>query len=240
MRTETVLQGGWAPATVGRPDAAQRFLLLSGALSSLVYVAADVLGALRWEGYSPVSQAISELSAIDAPSRPIMLVLGLLYDALVIAFGVGMLRVAGRSRALRVAGALTVAFGVFCLTGPFTPMHRREALAAGGATLTDTLHIAATIGDMLFIFAIIGFAAAGLGRRFRLFSLAIVLTMLVFGTLTVPDAPRLQAGLSTPWLGLVERINNGAFLLWFAVLAVVLVRRNASEAPAPHGAGGER
>ena len=238
MGTTSALPRSWAPATAGRATTVQRFLLLSGALSSLAYVAADVLGARRWEGYSPVSQAISELSAIDAPSRPVMIVLGLLYDVLVVAFGIGILRAAGASRALRVAGALTLAFGLFCLTGPWTPMHRREVLAAGGATLTDTLHIAATIGDMLFIFAIVGFAAAALGRRFRVFSLAIALTMLCFGALTIPDAPRLQAGLPTPWLGLVERVNNGAFLLWFAVFAIALLRRNAIGATGAQPAGG--
>lgn len=58
----------------------QGVLLVSGILSSLVYVAANVVAGLRWEGYSFASQAISELSAIGAPSRFVWLALGIPYD----------------------------------------------------------------------------------------------------------------------------------------------------------------
>jgi hypothetical protein len=44
-------------------------VLGSGILYSLLYVAADILGSLRWEGYSYTSQAISELVAIGSPVK---------------------------------------------------------------------------------------------------------------------------------------------------------------------------
>jgi len=50
----------------------RKALLSCGILSSLVYVAANVAGARRWREYSSVSQTVSELSAIGAPSRPVM------------------------------------------------------------------------------------------------------------------------------------------------------------------------
>jgi hypothetical protein len=45
--------------------------------------------------------------------------------------------------------------------------------------------------------------------------------------LTFRDAPRVQADLSTPWIGLWERINISVFLLWIAVLAMALLRGGA-------------
>jgi hypothetical protein len=45
-------------------------LLVCGLLSSLLYIATDILGGLRYDGYSFTSQAISELAAIGAPSKP--------------------------------------------------------------------------------------------------------------------------------------------------------------------------
>jgi hypothetical protein len=42
--------------------------------------------------------------------------------------------------------------------------------------------------------------------------------------LTFWDAPRLQADLPTPWIGLWERINISVFLAWVVVLATVLLR----------------
>jgi hypothetical protein len=47
----------------------RKILLVCGILSSLLYVAMNVLVAMEWEGYSSVSQTISELSAIGAPTR---------------------------------------------------------------------------------------------------------------------------------------------------------------------------
>jgi hypothetical protein len=48
--------------------------------------------------------------------------------------------------------------------------------------------------------------------------------LLAFGGLTFLEAPRLQANLPTPWIGLWERINITVFLLWVVVLAVRLLR----------------
>ena len=45
-----------------------KVLLLSGFLSSFLYIATDLLGGMRYDGYSFASQAISELGAIGAPS----------------------------------------------------------------------------------------------------------------------------------------------------------------------------
>ena len=50
----------------------------------------------------------------------------------------------------------------------------------------------------------------------------------VFGALTSIEAPQLAAGLPTPYLGLWERINMGAGMLWIAVLAATLLRRHES------------
>jgi hypothetical protein len=57
-------------------------LLACGVLSSLLYVATDALGAMRREGYSYVSQTVSELSAIGAPTRPLVGALFLAYSVL--------------------------------------------------------------------------------------------------------------------------------------------------------------
>ena len=48
---------------------ARKVLLGCGILSSLLYVAANIVGFRRWTDYSLTSQTVSELSAIGAPSR---------------------------------------------------------------------------------------------------------------------------------------------------------------------------
>ena len=71
---------------------ARKTLLVCGILSSLLYVATDVLGGMRYPGYSFTSQAVSELMAIGAPSEAFVDPLFIAYGVLVLAFGVGVLR----------------------------------------------------------------------------------------------------------------------------------------------------
>jgi hypothetical protein len=49
--------------------------------------------------------------------------------------------------------------------------------------------------------------------------------------LTELDGPRIAANLPTPWIGLWERTDIGAFLIWVMALATVLLRRGGPEAP---------
>jgi hypothetical protein len=70
----------------------------------------------------------------------------------------------------------------------------------------------------------IGFGAAAFGKRFRLYSIATIALLLVFGALTGLEAPRIAANLPTPWVGVWERINIGVFLLWVVALAIALLR----------------
>jgi hypothetical protein len=119
----------------------RKLLLVCGILSSPLYVGADVLAAMRYEGYSYASQTVSELSAIGAPSRPLIVPLYLTYSVLMIAFALGVWGSVGRNRGLRVVAGLLVGYGAFGFVGPFTSMNQRAVLAAGGGTLTDTLHI---------------------------------------------------------------------------------------------------
>lgn len=198
-------------------------LLACGVLSALLYAAMLVFVALQWEGYSSASQTVSELSAIGAPTRALWVTLGIIWTVLVIAFGFGIRASALGNRALGIAGALFIASAVFGLAWP--PMHQRAVLAAGGGTLTDTLHIVWTVVTGLFTLAAMGFAASALGKRFRLYTIASMVIVLAFGLLGGMDAPRIQADLPTPWVGVWERINIVAQMLWMAVLAVVLLRR---------------
>jgi hypothetical protein len=201
-------------------------LLVCGILASLAYVAATVVGALAWPGYNSISQSVSELSAIGAPSQPYVSPLLSAYTALVVPFGVGVWLSAGSRRSRRVVGRLLIGSSLFDFASSFIPhaMHQREALAAGGVTTSDTLHLVFASIDVLFIFLIVGFGAFAFGRRFRLYSIGTILVLLVFGFLAAQDAGRVAANLPTPYNGLEERINIFGYLLWAAVLAIGLLR----------------
>jgi hypothetical protein len=202
----------------------RKALLGCGILSSLLYVVANALGARRWREYSLSSKTVSELSALEAPSRPVVVRVLTAHGALVIPFGLGVWESAGRKRALRVTGALLVGVGASDLPAPFFPMHRREALARGEGSRTDTVHIILTSVESLLILLAIASGSNAFGRRFRLYSMGTILVLGVTGGLTATQASRLEADLPTPWAGITERISIGGYLVWQAALAIALLR----------------
>ena len=203
----------------------QRVLLACGIVAAALYGGINTVGALRYPGYSSVAQTVSELGAIDAPSRSVVLPLTMVYDALLIAFGAGVWRSGRRNRTLAVTGALMVVSAAFDAgLAPFASMHQRTVLAAGGGTLSDTLHLMLGAIDALFMFLFMGLGAAALGKRFRLYSISSMLALVGFGAWMTIDSPKLQANLPTPWIGLTERTMILAYLLWMVVLSVALLR----------------
>ncbi len=199
----------------------QKALLVCGIVSSLLYVAATILGAMQWPGYSSVDQSVSELIGINAHSAPVVVPLFLIYSILIFAFGLGVWRSAGQKRTLRVVAVLVAGKEVLGIVATlFAPMHLRGM----AGTLTDTMHAVLTgVGVLLCMFPAMGFGAASFGKRFRLYSIVTMLIFLVFGALGGMEASRMAANLPTPWLGVWERINIFGYMLWIVVLAINLL-----------------
>jgi uncharacterized protein DUF998 len=207
----------------------RKVLLVCGIVSSLFYACMDVIGGTRWQNYSWVSQEFSRLSAIGAPSRPLHLMLNPIYTLLVIAFGLGVWWSAGRKRSLRLVGGALV---IYALVSFVWPQFFPEDLTAPVSAFTNTMHIILTVVTVLSWMLILGFAATAFGKRFQLYSIETLLTVVVFGALTGPQGAALAAGQPTPWLGLTERINIYSFMLWVVVLAITLLHLHEnSEVP---------
>ena len=212
-----------AVTEVRESSLAERALLACGILASLLYAAMLVFVPMRWDAYSSASQTVSELSAIGAPTRALWVALARMYTLLAIAFGLGVWAVAGVNRRLRIAGALLV---VQAVTGSFwPPMHLRGT----AMTLTDTLHIVFAMAWLLLMLLAMAFASAALGKRFRVYSITTLAVFVVFGTLSGIDGPRVAANLPTPWVGVWERINIGASLIWVVAFALTLMLKGKRE-----------
>lgn len=201
----------------------QKILLTCGILSSLWYLIMNILVPTQYPGYSHITYTVSELSAIGAPTRNLWFLLGTLYPLLYISFGWGVCRSAYGNRHLRVVGILIITYGILTFFWP--PMNMREVTAAGGGTLSDTLHIAWAMITLLTNMFIMGFGATALGRRFRIYTLITFVVFIIFGFLIFRESPGVQANLPTPGIGLWERINIGAFMLWVVVLAIILLKK---------------
>ena len=202
----------------------RKSLLICGILSMLWYVAMNVIVPMQYPGYDIASQTVSELSAIDAPTRTFWFVLGIFYSVFFIAFGSGIWQSANENRKLRLVAAVIIFDAVLGFFWP--PMHRREVIAAGEGTLTDTLHLVWAFVHLLLMLIMIGLGASVFGKRFRIFSTAIVIIFIIFGILTTIESRGLEANLPTPNVGTWERINIGAYMLWVIVFAIILLERN--------------
>ena len=198
---------------------ARKALLACGILASLLYVGTDILAAMRYEGYSYTDQTVSELFAIGSPTRPLAVSLFNVHGALQIAFALGVWMSASGKRNLRITAGLLVGIGLVDVVAAFFPMHMRGT----ELTLTDTMHKVLTVVIVLVMLPAIGFGAAAFGKRFRLYSIATVVILLVSGAWAGLDAPRIEANLPTPWVGVRERISIYGYMLWVTVLAIALL-----------------
>ena len=199
----------------------RKLLVSCGAISSALYlVAIDVIAPLRYGGYHNfTSQMVSELMAIGAPTRNLLVWLFTPYNLLVFAFAAGVRASARGRRLMRLTAAALAGYGVMSSAGLFLfSMDLRGTLNSQ----RDALHIAATAVMSIFIVAAMAFGAFADGRWFRLYSFATVGVVLVFGGLAGFLAGPMPG--PTPWLGLAERVNIYATMLWMSLLAVLLWR----------------
>src|SRR4029450_12964251 len=96
----------------------RKILLGCGIVSSVLYVVSDVIGALRYPGYSYADQEFSELTAQGSPVRPLMIALNEIpYTLLVLAFAVGVWTPAPPKRARRITGAMLLGYAAFGMAG---------------------------------------------------------------------------------------------------------------------------
>ena len=205
-----------------RKGSAVRLLLACGVASSLVYLVTDVVGALSYPGYDYAGQAISEMSAIDAPTADLLAPFITLYGILFALFAAGVWIVAGRRRRLRWSAGFMVALAALGIGWALSPMHMRGT----EPSTTDTMHLVMSGASVSLLVAIIFSGGGAFGRKFRLYSAATMLFMLGFGYLTTRDVPLVAAGKATPWLGLNERLSFLAWLSWMAVLSIMLLRES--------------
>jgi len=188
------------------------------------YIVINIIVTMQYPGYDIASTTVSELSAIGTSTRTLWVILCVFYTLLFLAFGVGIWLSAEGNRNLKIVAIVVIVDAI--IGGFWPPMHQRQVIAAGGGTLTDTLHIIWAFIHLVLMLLMIGFGAAALGKDFKVFSIFIVLVFVLFGMLTARASGGIKAGLPTPQLGTWERVNIMAYMVWVVVFAKLLLKRN--------------
>jgi hypothetical membrane protein len=207
-------------------------LLMAGIAAVVVYVIGDIVSSLLYDGYSYIDQWISELSAFGSPVRPLMVTVILTHGMLLVAFGVGVLRVS-RRRSLSWVGGLLIAIGVVGF-----PAHTVWAMSSRGMEggFNDTMHIIMSAIFSVLLITAMALSAVAYRGWFRIYSLATIAVVVGFGMASSFAIRGIEQN-DTPWAGGFERINAYATFAWLVVLAVTVMRREvpAAQSRDEHG-----
>jgi hypothetical protein len=232
MRAVIQAPGIDSPGLGIRHPRLQMVLLACGIVAPVFYIVMnDVVAASLYPGYDRIARPVSELSATYAPSRSVLVPLGVVFELLMIAFWIGVWRAARNNRGLRITTGLMLAFAALGLLAFPFPMRTDEVLGA------NTIHtIIWGVITPLLMLAGIGASATAFGKTFRVYALLTLIALVASSVLTGILAGQVNAGGTAPWFGIPERAIQGVWLQWVAALAIVLLRARSTVPPAQAGA----
>jgi hypothetical membrane protein len=209
------------------PFKTRKILICFGILSSFLYLATDIIAVLLWKEYSIADQTVSELFAVHAPTKRIVVFFFIIYALLIYAFSVGVYFSAGKKKAIRMAAILIAGKEVLGLAGTlFFPIHLRGV----PGNYSDIMHgVVTAMGVFLFMFTALGFGAVALGKKIKIYSVLTMVLFILFGVLAGLRQPAYAANLPTPGMGILERINIYGYMTWIIVFAYRLFSESKNE-----------
>jgi len=138
-----------------------------------------------------------------------------------IAFGVGVWRLAAGNGPLRVSASLVVADALLSsLSTAFFPLHRDEAMS----TTPNVLNVVIGASGVTAFVLAMGFGTAALRHWFRWYSIGTLATYTVLAALSFVRHRPIPAGEPGSWVGAQERTMIVGYLLWIVFLAIELMR----------------
>lgn len=211
----------WTAGSTGEHGISlRRVLVACGVVGAVLYPLADIFAATRYPGLSYRDQAVSELFAIGAPTSAIVVPLFTLSSGLLFLFAIGIWMSANGQRWVRpmaVMMALNV-IDALVLWNVF-PMHMRGVQP----TFTDTMHGLLAIDPFLLAAVVLG--AVAFRGWFRVYTVTTIVFTTGLAIISLSFVTAIIANQPTPWMGAAERASQYAMNLWYAVLAVVLLRK---------------
>ena len=199
----------------------RRWLLACGIAGAALYPLSDIVASTRYPGFSYRDQAVSELFAIGAPTSALVVTLFSVSSALLILFAVGIWMSANGKRSMKLMALMMSLNATDALVlWNFFPMHMRGSQP----TFTDTMHGLLAVDP--FLLAAIVLAAIAFPGRFRVYTIATIVFTSLLAMLGLSHVSAVFANQPTPWMGAAERASQYTMNLWYAVLAVWLLREN--------------
>ena len=211
----------WTETSTGeRTISARRLMVVCGVVGAVLYPLADIFATTQYSGFSYRDQAVSELFAIGAPTSAIVVPLFTSSSTLLLLFAIGIWLSANGQRLVRAIAVMMALNAIDALIlWNFFPMHMRGVQP----TFTDTMHALLAIDP--FVLTAMVLAAIVFRGSFRRYTVATIVFTTVLALSAIGFVSAFLAHRPTPWMGVAERAGQYAANLWYAVLAVVLLRR---------------
>ncbi len=204
----------------------KKLLFYGGILGPIVFLLNDIIGSIITQGYSPIINAVSELTQAGSKNTYLLSSLFVISAIMLVIFGIGVITYYKfeQSKLIFLGGIFIMILGIFsALSGSIFPMDPFTAIPMPG-TFPGTMHIILTgLNIILIVLAIpmigIGLYSEKQWKSFRLYSIITLIIMASFGGLTSVLMMN-----NIELLGLFERISIYAYQSWIFILAFLFIK----------------
>ena len=193
-----------------------KLIPLLGLFSVILYFLHVILGEIFYEGYNPLAQAISDLTASNSPSKNIARLFSMLYGICAVTFSIGFfVHIKNKiNKAVTVSSFIFCAMNILSFLG-YTFFPLSESGYAG--TFQDKMHMVVTVFVVLLtivslILFSIGFFRIKEHRWLGVISMSTLL-ILMAGAMLINTVPN-------EYFGVAERINVYSIIIYTGILAL--------------------
>jgi len=187
-----------------------------GIFSVILYFLHVILGEIFYEGYNPLAQAISDLTASNSPSKNIARLFSALYGIFAVTFSIGFFVYLKD----KINKAVTVSSFIFCIMNTisflgYTFFPLSESGYAG--TFQDKMHMIVTVSVVLLTIVSLVLFSFGLCRAkgHKWLGIISICTLLVLmaGAMLINIMPK-------EYFGIAERINVYSIIIYTGILSL--------------------
>ena len=203
----------------------RRVIFICGLLGALLFASASIIGGLQIAGYSVVSQYISESYASGLPNTDYLRYMYIASGALLALFSFLAISVLPQGKGLKIGFLLFgIFYGVGTITTGFFPCDIGCPSDLENATLSQLIHNSAGF----LVYSIVPLCLIGIGivSKKRKNTLPISGYSLLCGVLALIFVFLLFQNPKGPWIGLYQRIIEGAILFWVVRTAFQMLKAN--------------
>jgi len=197
-----------------------KLIPLMGIFSVILYFLHVILGEIFYEGYNPLAQAVSDLTASNSPSKNIARQFSMLYGICAVSFSIGFFLYLKN----KINKAVAISSFVFFLMNTisffgYTFFPLSESGYAN--TFQDKMHMVVTVFVVLLtivslVLYSIGFFRAKEHKWLGIISI-ITLLILMAGAMLINIVPK-------EYFGLAERVNVYSIIIYTGILSLWMIK----------------